>query len=140
MVVGAARDSNVPEMERSSMAIHKPSEDIKQINVSEKRQVTIPKLFYDKLEMGHEIMCELRGDEIVLRKAPQEEDFSEEILKDLVNQGFEGQDLVHEFQKMKSQMRPAIERMIEESYVAAQNLDDQGDEQTEELFGDLRED
>ncbi len=75
------------------------------INVSNKRQITIPKQFYDMLDMGHEITCELRDNEIILRPVPQSDDFSEEILKELVAQGFSGQ----EFQKVKSQIRPAVE-------------------------------
>ena len=114
-------------------------QEIRQINVSEKRQITIPKYFYDRLEMGNEVVCELRENEIVLRAVPQSEDFSEEILKDLVAQGFEGQDLIREFQRIRSQIRPAVEKMIEESERAAKTMKENGDEQTEELFGDLRE-
>ena len=109
------------------------------INVSNKRQITIPKQFYDMLDMGHEITCELRDNEIVLRPVPQSDDFSEEILKDLVAQGFSGQELIQEFQKVKSQIRPAVEKMIEESSLAAEHITDNGDEETVELFGDLKE-
>jgi bifunctional DNA-binding transcriptional regulator/antitoxin component of YhaV-PrlF toxin-antitoxin module len=126
------------EMERSSMASKQPGE-MKHINVSEKRQITIPKHFYDTLGIEREIICELRENEIVLRKVPQAEDFSEEILKDLVAQGFEGQNLIREFQKLKSQIRPAVERLIDESSLAADGLDGNGEDQTKELFGDLRE-
>ena len=138
MVMKVDEVLNKPEMERSSM-INKPSGEVKQINVSEKRQITIPKHFYDTLGMGEEIICELRGNEIVLREVPKAEDFSEEILKDLVAQGFEGQDLISEFQKLKSQIRPAVEQLIAESSLAAEHLNGNGEEQTEELFGDLRE-
>lgn len=126
-----------PEMERSPMNSEKVKE-VKQINVSEKRQITIPKRFYDVLGMSQEVICELRDNEIVLRSIPQPEDFSEEILKDLVEQGFSGNDLIQEFQKLKSQIRPAVEKMIEESSHAAHTLNNNGDEQTEDIFGDLK--
>lgn len=137
MVIKMDNNMNESRMERSPMA-HKPVEQ-KQINVSEKRQITIPKHFYDKLGMEQEIVCELRGDEIVLRNVPQADDFSEEILKDLVSQGFEGDNLIREFQKQKSQIRPAVEKMMEESRLVAGNVDGNENDLMEELFGDLKE-
>lgn len=137
MVMKVDKKSGEQEMERSSMT--KQAGEVKQINVSEKRQITIPKHFYDTLGMGNEIICELRENEIVLREVPKAEDFSEEILKELVAQGFEGEELVHEFQKLKSQIRPAVEKLIDESGNAAKSLNGSGDVQTEEIFGDLKE-
>src|SRR5690625_7000427 len=55
---------------------------VKQLKVSAKRQITIPKRFYDKLGINQEVICELRGNEIVLRGVPQTEDLSEKILED----------------------------------------------------------
>lgn len=118
---------------------NKKREEKKQINVSEKRQITIPKRFYDRLGIGQEVVCELRGNEIVLRGVPKVEDFSEEILKDLVEKGFNNQELIREFQKTRTQIRPAVERLITESKQAAESLNSNGDKQTEEIFGDLKE-
>lgn len=115
-----------------------PSE-AKQISVSEKRQITIPKRFFEKLGIGESLVCELRGDEIVLRPAPTDDDFSEEILKDLVQEGVEGEQLLAEFHKRKAQIRPAIEALIAEADEAAQQFTGAGDEETESLFGDVRE-
>lgn len=118
----------------------KPSTmEAKQITVSEKRQVTIPKRFYEKLGMGHEVICELRGDELVLRSVPKEEDFSEEILKDLVAEGYNGQELLQEFQNRKAQIRPAVEKLIAESSQAARNFSENGVDETEEIFGKVNE-
>lgn len=125
---------NNPEMESSPMN-KKKARTIRRINVSDKRQITIPKRFYDMLNMGQEITCELRDNEIVLRPVLQSDDFSEEILKDLVARGLSGQELIQEFQKVKSQIRPAVEKMLEESSLAAENMTDNGDEETEELLG-----
>lgn len=138
MVMMADEIFNGPRMERSSMTDKKRVET-KRISVSEKRQITIPKSFYEKLGIDQEVICELRGNEIVLRAVPKADDFSEEILKDLVGRGFEGQDLIKEFQKRKSQIRPAVEKMIAESKLAAQKIDGNGDEQTKKLFGDIWE-
>src|SRR5699024_10485731 len=110
---------------------------VKQLKVSAKRQVTIPKRFYDKLGINQEVICELRGNEIVLRAVPYTEDLSEEMIEDLVAQGFEGQNLVREFQKKKSQVRPAVEKLIAESSLAARDLLENYNVEPEDLFVDL---
>lgn len=132
------KDNNNPYIDHSSMQQQK-KEAMKQISVSEKRQITIPKQFYDASGMGAEVVCELRGDEIVLRALPPTEDFSEEILKDLVAQGLTGEKLVREFQRQKANIRPAVEELMKASHMAAHNLEDDGDKETDELFGDLKE-
>ncbi|TMN18842.1 AbrB/MazE/SpoVT family DNA-binding domain-containing protein [Lentibacillus cibarius] len=111
----------------------------KHIRVSEKRQITIPKRFFEQLGIEESLICELRGDEIVLRPAPTDEDFSEDILKDLLQEGYEGDQLLTEFQKRKAQIRPAVETLIAEADQAAQQFTGTGDEETESLFGDVRE-
>src|SRR5699024_3350060 len=138
MAISVERVLPSHEMRKKPLCKEKPYE-VKQITVSEKRQMTIPKQFYDKIDIGNELICELHGDEIVLRPIRKEEDFSEEILKELVKEGFNGQDLIHEFQKRKAQIRPAVEQLIVESQKAAQQSTGAGDEETEELFGDVRE-
>ncbi|MDQ0158164.1 AbrB/MazE/SpoVT family DNA-binding domain-containing protein [Alkalibacillus salilacus] len=117
----------------------KKVDDLKHISVSKKRQITIPKYFYEKLNMGNEIICELREDEIVLRKAPNVADFSEEILKDLIAQGYEGQELIKAFQSQKAKIRPAVEELIAESREAAKQYNPSKNDETNELFGDLKE-
>ena len=111
----------------------------KQIRISEKRQNTIPKHFYEKLGLEDSLICEIRGNELVLRPAPTKEDFSEEILKDLVEEGYEGSELITQFQKRKSQIRPALERLLAEANQAAQTFTGTGDEETDALFDDVRE-
>lgn len=111
----------------------------KQISVSEKRQITIPKHFYEQLGMTDSLICELRGDEIVLRPAPTDADFSQEILKDLVHEGYEGEQLLQAFQERKAQIRPAVESLITQADEVAQQATGTGDDETESLFGDVRE-
>lgn len=113
--------------------------EAKQISVSEKRQITIPKHFFEKLGIGESLICELRGDEIVLRPAPTDDDFSEDILRDLIQEGYEGEQLLTEFRKRKAQIRPAVEALIAKADQVAQQFTGTGDEETESLFGDVRE-
>lgn len=42
-------------------------------------------------------------------------DFDEDILKDLVSQGFEGQKLISEFKKMKKNIPAAMDKLIDEA-------------------------
>ena len=42
-------------------------------------------------------------------------DFDENILQDLVHQGYEGQELITQFKKMKKQLPKAMDRLIEDS-------------------------
>src|SRR5690625_7473633 len=81
---------------------------IKQIKVSDKRQITITKRFKDKLGVDQEVICELRGNEIVLQGIPQNEVLYEEILEDLVTQGFEVKRLVRELQMKKYKVQQPI--------------------------------
>ena len=111
----------------------------KSITVSEKRQMTIPKRFYEKLGLGNEVICELRGDELVLRPVPKEKDFSEEVLKDLLEEGYSGEELLLEFQNRKAQIRPAVERLIAESGQAARQFSETSTDETEEIFGKVME-
>lgn len=87
----------------------------KRIAVSSKRQISIPKEFFDSLNIGNEVMIELEENKMVIRPIRENgNDFSEYILKDLIAEGFEGEKLVSEFIYRKSQIKPAVSRMIAE--------------------------
>lgn len=118
---------------RTASMANKTSEEKKRINVSEKRQITIPKRYYDKLGMEKEILCELKGDEIILRNIPNMEDNSEEILERLVNQGFEGNRLLQEFQKQKTKNLP--EKQVRKPDISVKNHNGKVDEQIKVNFG-----
>ena len=112
-------------------------EVIKRINISGKRQITIPKRFYDKLGLKKEIICELKGDKIILRNTPHTDDRSEDILKNLVEQGFEGEMLIQEFQKQKTQNR-TVAKQAKLSGVPAKNQHGKVDEQIKVVLGNLK--
>lgn len=119
--------------------IHTMDFETKRISVSGKRQITIPQKFFERLGIGAEVDCFIRGDELVIRPI-QTNEFAEEILKDLVNQGFQGQELVQEFIKVRSKVRPAVVRMIEEADRIGQKPSGTGAKKTREIFGDVMED
>lgn len=108
--------------------------DTKRISVSNKRQITIPQKFFEKLNIGDEVECIMTTSEIIIRPVRQETEFAEDILKDLVAKGFQGEQLLNEFRKTRARIRPAVNKMIEEAELAAKNLKDSGDDKMNEIF------
>ena len=64
----------------------------------------------------------MRGNELVIRPAKTNTggEFAEQILADLIAQGYSGNELLDHFKKAQGQVRPAVEAMIVEAeHVAA---------------------
>lgn len=95
--------------------------DKKIINISSKRQITIPQKFYEALHFTNEAECVVRGNELVIRPARNNSggEFAENILEELVSEGFSGKELIKEFKKRQSKIRPAVEALINEADTAA---------------------
>ena len=86
------------------------------INVTGKRQITIPLKFYERLRFGKEIECFLTNDAIVLRPSGNSDDgFAMEILRDLVSQGHSGDELLTKFAEQRTNIRKAIGLLIDEA-------------------------
>jgi bifunctional DNA-binding transcriptional regulator/antitoxin component of YhaV-PrlF toxin-antitoxin module len=111
-----------------------PMKEIKKIKVSNKRQITIPAEFFEKLGIEKAVECFINEmGEMVIR--PERSDyFAEEILQDLINQGYEKQQLVQKFKEMNNKIRPAVSEIIAEAETAAKNYD--GVDHTDEVFGE----
>lgn len=87
----------------------------KKIAVSTKRQMTIPKQFYDELNLGNEVICEMVDNSLVIKPVLEDVDFSQYILEDLIKEGYEaGEEMIKEFTYRKSQLGDAVQRMIDE--------------------------
>ena len=87
----------------------------KVISISSKRQLTIPQKFFDQLGFDSEAECIIHENELIIRPFKESGgDFAAEILADLVEQGYNGQELVRQFKIMQKKIRPAVERMLEE--------------------------
>ncbi len=48
-------------------------------------------------------------------------EFAEQIMNDLIAQGYAGQELQEKFEVKQQQIRPAVERMLAEAEAAARN-------------------
>jgi len=86
------------------------------INVTGKRQITIPLRFYERLSFGKEVECFLTEDSIVLRPLSHSDDgFTMEILKDLVSQGLSGDELLSQFAEQRANIKKAVGLLIDEA-------------------------
>ncbi|GIN93273.1 hypothetical protein J22TS1_43240 [Siminovitchia terrae] len=121
---------NVLELEKEKVHMVQP----KRISVSRKRQITIPKQFYEDLQIHDEVLCEVIDGALVIKPIGEDVDFSQYVLRDLINEGYTGEALVEEFIFRKTQIRPAIKRMIAES------RDHKTYSNTEDFFNELDED
>lgn len=116
-----------------------PVVETKRISVSKKRQITIPQRYFEKLNIGDEVECIMTNSEIVIRPVRHETEFAEEILKDLIAKGLQGEQLLSEFRNTRAKIRPAIKKMIEEAEQLAQTLDSAGDDMMKEIFSDTED-
>lgn len=82
------------------------------INITGKRQITIPINFYEKIGFEKEIECYSDGNVMILKPLKTgTDDFSVEILKDLVAQGYEGDELIAKFEEESKNIKNAIKRL-----------------------------
>ena len=116
-------------------ALENTAMERKIINITGKRQVTIPLRFYERLRFGKEVECVLTDNAIVLRPLSNSDDgFTMEILKDLVSQGYSGDELLTKFAEQRANIRKAIDIMINEADEIATGK--RKGATTEELFGE----
>jgi bifunctional DNA-binding transcriptional regulator/antitoxin component of YhaV-PrlF toxin-antitoxin module len=121
---------NVLELEKEIVPMVKP----KRISVSSKRQITIPKEFFDDLHISEEVLCQVIDGALVIKPVEENVDFSQYILSDLINEGYTaGEEMLQEFVYRKSQIRPAIKQMI------AENRDHKIYSNTEDFFNELED-
>ena len=86
------------------------------IRVSGKRQITIPLKYFQSLGLSDQVECSLEDGALIIRPLTQDEnEFSVEILKDLVAQGFTGDELVQKFTETSQQIKKSGRSMVEEA-------------------------
>ena len=95
----------------------------KVISVSVKRQLTIPQKYFNALGFSNEAECILQEDGLLIRpvRAADGNEFSEQILADLISQGYEGQQLLAKFKEYSKAMRPAVLKLLDENEAFAQS-------------------
>ena len=105
------------------------------INMTGRRQVTIPLRFYERLRFGKEVECVLTDDAILLRPLSDVDDgFTMEILKDLVAQGIQGEELLTKFSEQRQKINRAIGILVNEADEIAAGK--RKGATTEDIFGE----
>lgn len=107
----------------------------KRVSISSKRQITIPLKFYTDLGFGKEAVCVVENGKLVLSPAENESggEFAEQILTDLIEEGYSGKKLLAEFKRRQSKIRPAVEKMLQQAKDAA--MDKAEYSSYEDIFG-----
>ncbi len=114
--------------------------EIRRIHISSKRQITIPAKYYNALGLSNEIDCIYTNDMLILIPVKYDNtEFGEEILSDLIDQGYSGQELLKEFKRLSRQVRPAIEKLITEADSLAKKASINYIDRTDEIFGTVNE-
>jgi hypothetical protein len=105
------------------------------ISISTKRQLTIPQKYFESLGFRSEAECIPQNGGIFIRPIRELNggEFAEQILADLIAQGYEGQELLDQFKKQSQKVRPAVEKLIEEADAFAKS--GEGRLSLAELFG-----
>ncbi len=108
--------------------------EFRDIKITSKRQITIPKAFFDHLGIEGTVHAYLLNDGILLKpvqkKSIQEMDL-ETIVRNVINEGYTGDDLAEEIAHRVKNYNDALNRRIEEFLddMSSDNIpDDQGDE------------
>ena len=84
--------------------------------------ITIPQKFYVELGFEKDAVCTMGDGFLVIQPAKKEIDgeFAEQILAELIVEGYSGQELLNEFKNRQAKIRPAIETLLEEAKAVAQ--------------------
>lgn len=86
------------------------------ISVSSKRQITIPLQYFEELGFQNDAECILQEDGIFIRPyQTSQDDFSVEILEELVREGYSGEVLIEKFKTQSKKIRPAVKALVAEA-------------------------
>ena len=109
--------------------------------ITSKRQLTIPKDFYNKLHLGAEVEIILENDEIKIKKLKKIEEnfdnYSDLVLQSILEEGItDKEEILKEFRLRMNLMPHAVQKLL--SDVREQVTEDSrtSDELDKELFGD----
>ena len=85
------------------------------IKISSKRQITIPAKYYEAAGFGEYALCTWTDQGILLQPLDvDDEDVTVDILRSLVKQGFEGEELIERYQETKRKI-VSVRRNLEEA-------------------------
>ena len=103
------------------------------IAISKKNQITIPQAVVDQLGFKNRAEYIISGGQFILKPARDDtgDYFSEEILADLIDKGYSGEELLIKFKEIKKKVPAAVQSMIKDAEENPVTISD------EELWGDV---
>jgi hypothetical protein len=106
----------------SELMVVKNRMDRKIISISGKRQITIPLKFFEQLNFGTEVECFIDKNSLVIRPIRENlgGEFAEQILADLIKQGYSGEKLLEKFRVINAKVRPAVQTLIDSAEKVAE--------------------
>jgi bifunctional DNA-binding transcriptional regulator/antitoxin component of YhaV-PrlF toxin-antitoxin module len=101
----------------SNTELKKNEIDHKIISISNKRQMTIPQKYFEALEFHKEAECVLQKNSIIIRPLQKNTggEFAEQILADLISQGYSGNKLLKKFKEINNKIPSAIKELLKEA-------------------------
>ena len=108
----------------------------KRVSISSKRQFTIPQKFFTELGFDKEAICTVKDGVLLVIPAKYTTggEFAEQILAELLAEGYEGKALLDEFKNRQSKVRVSVENMLEQARKAAAG--EIGSYTFEDVFGE----
>ena len=96
----------------------------KKVTISSKRQFTIPQKFFAELGFDREAVCTLGNGMLIIEPVQSENggEFAEQILSDLIAEGYSGKELLSEFKSRQSKIRPAVEKILQAAKKAVNGI------------------
>lgn len=91
---------------------HRP--EVHVVKVDAQNRITLPSSLTQQLNLDQEMACFIQNGMLIC-KPMYEDDFTVEILRDLLSEGYEGKQLVDQFEKTQNDLRQAVEQMIVEA-------------------------
>ena len=94
----------------------------KRVTITSKRQFTIPQEFYTQLGFENKAICTMGDGFLVIQpvKSDINDEFSEELLADLIVEGYSGEELLIEFKKRRANLKQGIDGILKEAKAIAQ--------------------
>lgn len=88
----------------------------KRISVSLKRQITIPIEYYNALNIGDEVECLMVDNSIIIKPVKENslDEYSEYILKEIIEEGYKNEEILEEFKKRRSKLQYSVKQLMKE--------------------------
>ena len=107
----------------------------KVIPISSKRQITIPQKFFRSLGLDNEVDCLFNGKEIILKPVVRNDGyFAEQIVNQLIDEGYTGEEFKKEFARLNNAVRPGVKALIKDADNYAKEAMKNYVDETNEIF------